>query len=67
MSERVRGRQKARGGAVLKKEEGDTAVKDEEKVKGDRSDEMMKPSMKQEDAARKDGERENTLRLKWEN
>lgn len=43
-------------------------MKDEETKRGERgerSDEMMKLSMKQEDAARKDRKRENTLRLKW--
>lgn len=35
--------------------------------KAEGSDEMMKLSTQQEDAARKDGKRENTLRLKWEN
>lgn len=39
----------------------------DEGVKGERSDETMKLSMKQEDAARMDRKRENTLRLKWEN
>lgn len=36
-------------------------------VNGERSDEMMKPSIKQEDATRRDRKRRNTLRLKWEN
>lgn len=35
--------------------------------KCERSDEMMKQSVKQEDAARKDRKRENTLSLKWSN
>lgn len=38
--------------------------KEAERVEGEISDEMMKHSTKQEDAARKDRERENTLRLK---
>ncbi len=41
-------------------------MKDEEtkRVKGERSDEMMKLSMKQEDAARKDGKRGKRIKPK---
>lgn len=38
--------------------------KEADRVEGQISDEIMKQRTKQEDAARKDRERENTLRLK---
>ncbi|KAM7366204.1 hypothetical protein PAMP_015664 [Pampus punctatissimus] len=60
VNEGTHGRQKARGASVEKKE-GAKQMKDEEteRVKYERSDEMMKPSMKQEDAARKGGKRKH--------